>query len=66
MQPTDVIVTNEPKRDPAATTGDTQPRTEITVGWPGVPTSHDLRAFEQQYQPHFYDATHWHNYVDDY
>ena len=65
MQPTDVIVTNEPERDLGATTGDAQPRTEITVGWPGVPSEIDLRAFEQQYPPHLYDTCHWHNYPSD-
>lgn len=65
MQPTEVIVTKEPERAQGATTGEPQPRTEITVGWPGVPDAHDLQAFEQQYPPHLYDATHWHNYPGD-
>lgn len=60
----EIITTKEPERDPAATTGDPVPRAEIIVGWPGIPSDRDMRAFENQYPPHFYDAFHWHNYED--
>ena len=62
MIPNEVTVLKS-EHDPQATTGDGQPKIELFVGWPGVPTIQDKLAFEAQYPDTIYDAFHASNWV---
>ncbi|MGR3792765.1 hypothetical protein [Vannielia sp. SX4] len=55
----EIITEEAPEYKPSRTTGDPVGRTKVIVEWKDVPSSDDLKRFEDQRPPHLYSAFHF-------